>query len=259
MTMRKIQRHDQIVTLTRQHKTVSVDELADKMDVSTQTIRRDINHLCQLNVLRRRHGWAELFEQQLNTPYDQRTTTNAAAKRAVSQVAADLIPDGATVFISIGTTPMMVAEALRDRKQLTIITNNLNAAMALSHETTNRIILPGGELRLPDRDILGEEVAKLFDGYRAEYGIFGVAGVASDGGLLDFHASEVAIREKIRAGCKTSILVLDSTKFGRAAPAVGGNIADVDVIVLDKLPNGEFAAPLEKLSERLKLVGEVTR
>lgn len=259
MTLRKKQRREQIVTLTRQHKSVSVDELADTMDVSTQTIRRDINHLCKLNVLRRRHGGAELFEQQLNTPYDQRTTTNATAKRAIAQVAADIIPDGATVFISIGSTPMMVAEALSGRKQLTVITNNLNAAMALSHETTNRIILPGGELRLPDRDILGEEVSKLFDGYRAEFGIFGVAGVATDGGLLDFHASEVAVREKIRAGCKTSILVLDSTKFGRAAPAVGGNISDVDMIILDKLPDGDFTPLSERVGERLKLVDEVTQ
>ncbi len=256
MTLRKKQRRDHIVALTRQHKSVSVDELADMMDVSAQTIRRDINHLCKLNVLRRRHGGAELFEQQLNTPYDQRTTTNAAAKHAVAQAAAEMIPDGATVFISIGTTPMMVAEALSRRKQLTVITNNLNAAMALSRETTNRIILPGGELRLPDRDILGDEVAKMFESYRAEFGIFGVAGVATDGGLLDFHASEVAVREKIRSGCKTSILVLDSTKFGRVAPAVGGNIANVDRVILDKAPDAEFAPLLTQNTERLRLVEE---
>ena len=126
--------------LTRQMKIVSVELLAEKLAVSGQTIRRDINHLGDDNQLRRRHGGAELFEQQLNTTYQQRSTTNLDGKRAVAVNAAKKIPDNATIFVSIGTTPMMVAEALRDKKHLTIVTNNLNAAMALSHEVTLSLI-----------------------------------------------------------------------------------------------------------------------
>ena len=77
-------------------------------------------------------------------PLDQRAGTNLAGKRDIGEAAAALIPDGATVFISIGSTPLSVARALRRRQRLTVITNNLTAAMALSEETSNRIILPGG-------------------------------------------------------------------------------------------------------------------
>ena len=149
VSQKKIHRRNQIMDLTRQMKIVSVELLAEKLAVSGQTIRRDINHLCDDNQLRRRHGGAELFEQQLNTTYQQRSTTNLEGKRAVAVNAARKIPDNVTIFISIGTTPMMVADALRDKKHLTIVTNNLNAAMALNHEMTNRIILPEGEMRLP--------------------------------------------------------------------------------------------------------------
>ena len=251
----KNSRKDQIMELTLERGIVSVGNLAEKLGVSTQTVRRDINQLCSDNLLRRRHGGVERFEKPLNAPYGERTATNPSYKHAIANAAAEMVADGSSVFISIGSTPTMVAEALRAKKNLTIMTNNLNAAMVLSEEATNRIILAGGELRLPDRDILGEEVTSFFDNYRAEFGIFGVAGVAEDGALLDFHASEVRVREKIRMNCQTSVLVVDSTKFGRNAPAVGGNILDVDRVIMDKHQNDDFKTLLERVNDRLVIVG----
>ena len=237
---------------------VSVGALAELMDVSTQTIRRDIDELCECDTLRRKHGRVELAEQHLNTPFDQRTATNPAGKRDIGAAAAELIPDGSSLFISIGSTPLSVARALRDKKGLTVITNNLNAAMVLSDELTNRIIVPGGELRLPDRDILGGEVVEFFDRYRAQYGIFGVAGVAEDGSLLEFHSAEVKIRERIRENSQVSVLVLDRTKFGRLAPAMGENIADMDHVILDRMPEPAFSHLLTDIEDRLVLAERET-
>ncbi len=255
MSLKKKSRRQTIVELTLQQKFVAVDDLAQTLGVSAQTVRRDINHLCDMNVLRRRHGGAEVFESELNAPYDQRAATNPSAKRAIALAAAGLIPDGSTIAISIGTTPMMVADALAGKKNLTVVTNNLNAAMSLSREATNRIILPGGEMRLPDRDILGDQVIEFFGNYRTEFGIFGVGGVAEDGGLLDFHRAEVRIREKIRQNARMSILVLDSSKLGRSAPALGGAIHEMNLIVLDRRPKDHFANLLDDLGDRLILAG----
>src|SRR5690606_18739544 len=116
-----------------------------------------------------RHGGAELLEATVNLDYGTREVQNARAKEAIARRAAALIPHGATVFISIGTTPAKVSEALRGRRNLIVITNNLNAAFALSGEPSNRIIIPGGELRLPDRDILGDNAEALFGRYRADF------------------------------------------------------------------------------------------
>jgi DeoR family glycerol-3-phosphate regulon repressor len=249
-------RKNLIVELAQERNTVTVDGLARDLDVSPQTIRRDLIDLCQANILRRRHGGAELFEGPLNLSYDERSTTNLGAKKAIGCAAADMVHDGATVFISIGTTPEMVARALKAKKKLTIVTNNLNAAMALSREASNRIILPGGEVRLPDRDIIGDEALAVFDSYRAEIGIFGVGGVDSDGSLLDFHSSEMRIREKIRTNSRLSLLVVDHTKFGRAAPAAGGKLTDVDCIIMDRAPAGEFGPLIDQVSDRLTFAQE---
>lgn len=246
-------RREMILDLVQERGVISVGALAELLDVSMQTIRRDIEELCATEGLRRLHGRIELAEDRLNMPFDQRTDTNLAAKRAIGHAAAQLIPDGASLFISIGSTALAVANALRGRKELTIITNNLSAAMALSDEISNRIIIPGGELRLPDRDMLGDDVVSFFGKYRAEYGVFGTAGVAADGRLLEFHAAEVRASERIRLNSVTSILVIDQSKFGRLAPALGPNITEINHVVTDRAPAGEFAHLAKGLGEKLLL------
>lgn len=256
MSYSKSKRREKLLALVNERGAISVGALAELLDVSMQTIRRDVDELCDGESLRRLHGRVELGEKALNIPFDQRTGTNLAAKESIGAAAAKLIPDGATIFISIGSTPAAVARALRARKGLTVITNNLTAAMALSDELSNRIIIPGGELRLPDRDLLGDEVVSFFARYRAEFGIFGTAGVASDGRLLEFHSAEVRASERIRLNSKTSILVIDRSKFGRAAPALGPKITDIDRVVVDEMPAEDFAEVIDSLGEKIVLAKE---
>lgn len=251
MASKKIRRRDLIQQVVQERGGVSVGALAEMLGVSTQTIRRDLDILCGQESLRRVHGRIELSPDRLNTPFDQRADTNLEGKRAIARAAARGIPNGATLFLSIGSTPLEVAKALLRRQQLTVITNNLGAAMVLAGEVSNRILLPGGELRLPDRDIISEEAVEFFGRFRAEFAVFGVAGVAGDGGLLDFHPAEVRARMQMHRNAQTSILVLDRSKFGRIAPALGGNIAEADRVVIDRAPGAAFLPLLDPLGDRL--------
>lgn len=251
MAPKSIRRRDLIQQVVQERGGASVGALAEMLDVSMQTIRRDLDAICDGETLRRVHGRIELAEDRLNTPFDQRTSTNTAGKRAIAEAAASRIPDGSTLFVSIGSTALNVARALRRRRELTVITNNLSAAMALSEEVSNRIILPGGEVRLPDRDLIGEEVVAFFGRFRADFAVFGTAGVAEDGGLLEFHQSEVRACEQMRRNAQSSILVIDRSKFGRLAPVLGGNLADVDLVVCDRPPPEPFAAVIEALGDQV--------
>ncbi|GAB5439502.1 DeoR/GlpR family DNA-binding transcription regulator [Falsiruegeria mediterranea] len=248
-------RPTKILEAAQTHGRVLVDELAEQLRVSPHTIRRDINALCEQGKLRRLHGGAEFIEGGSNLPYSTRSSLNVAAKRQIAERVVDLIPDHATLFFSIGTTPALVAAALAEHEGLTVITNNLNAALALSDAPGARIILPGGTLRLPDRDILGPQVLDLFRGYRADFAIYGVGGVDTDGSLLDFNEDEVQNRQCQRANARASILVADTTKFGRRAAAVGGNLSDADHIVIDQRPAPPWNEVLDPLSDRLILAG----
>ena len=166
-------RRTRIMEVARRDGRVMVDDLAAEFGVSAHTIRRDINALCETAQLRRLHGGAEVIEGKANIPYATRAVLNFEGKTQIARATAALIDDDSTIFLSIGTTPALVATALAGKNGLTVITNNLNAAMALSENASNRIILPGGELRLPDRDFLGEAAVTLFEAYRADFGIYG--------------------------------------------------------------------------------------
>ncbi len=251
MSSKKQRRRAAISALVLEQGAVTVGSLADRFDVSMQTIRRDVDTLCEGDMLHRVHGRIELSEEFLNTPFDQRASMNLLGKRAIGEATAKLIPDGSTLFISIGSTPLSVAQALQRRKGLTVITNNLSAAMALSDEPSNRIILPGGEVRLPDRDILGDDALDLFARFRADFAVVGVAGLADDGGMLDFHTTEVRARETMCENAKTSLLVLDVSKFGRPAPAFGGRISNMGKVIVDRKPASGFETVMERIKDRL--------
>lgn len=256
MDSKKIRRRDLILQIVQEHGAVSVGALADTLGVSTQTIRRDLETLGDEDGVRRTHGRVELAEGRGNTPFDQRAGTNLVGKRAIGEQAARRIPDGATLFVSIGSTALAVARALHRRKELTVITNNLSVAMALSEEVSNRIIVPGGELRLPDRDFVGEEVVEFFERYRAEYAVFGTAGVGADGSLLEFHQAEVRASERMRRNARRSILVIDHSKFGRLAPSAGAAIGEIDLVICDRPPGPAFAPLIEGLGEKIVFAEE---
>lgn len=235
-------RQQDIVDYVRRHGFRTVEELSDRFSVTPQTIRRDINGLCDANLLRRRHGGAEYIDAPIvNLSYDFRQITNPEAKRVIGLHVAEMIPHRASVSFGIGTTPEFVARALIDHEDLTVVTNNFNVAMTLSARRSNRIIVPGGMLRLPDRDLLGPDVVEMFRAYRVDYGIFGVGGIEPDGTLVDFDRTEVLAREALCQGCRNAIMVADVTKFGRPAPARGGHIGEADLVVLDRAPPTDYA------------------
>lgn len=236
-----------------QQRALSVVTLAEVLDVSTQTIRRDVDNFYAGGLLKWRHGHVESSPWQSNTPFDRRVSNNLTEKRNIGEAAAELISDGSTVHIFIGLTLPSVARELHHRKDLTVITNNLRVVMTLSDEMTNRIILPGGKLRLPVCDILAEEGLVFLNCYRAEFCVFGAAGVVEDGSLLEFHAAEARVRERIIAKSLRLILVVDHSKFGCLTPAVGENIGDFETMILDRLPNQNFALIVERLCYELTL------
>jgi DeoR family glycerol-3-phosphate regulon repressor len=250
-----LDRRAYILELARRDGRVSVDALSEELCVSPHTIRRDINQLCEAAKLRRLHGGAEFIGDRINLPYGQRAVLNYEAKRSMADAVASHVPEGSTVFISIGTTLTLVAEALAGHGGLTVITNNMHAALALSTNASNRIILPGGELRLPDLDFVDPQAHRLFSKYRADVAIYGVGGVDLDGSLLDFHEDEVRAREEMRLNARRSILIADRTKFGRRAAAVGGHVSDADLLVIDELPQAEYCGLVERSPGSVVLSG----
>ena len=140
------ERRDRILDLVRAQGFASIDSLAQRFAVTPQTIRRDINALSDAALLRRYHGGAGLPSNVENTAYANRQVMNRAAKKAIADMVVRHIPDQASLFINIGTTTEAVAAALTDRRDLRIITNNLNVAVMLAAREDFQILVTGGQV-----------------------------------------------------------------------------------------------------------------
>ena len=234
--MKQTQRHDAIIELVKKQGYVSTEELVEQFSVSPQTIRRDLNDLADQNKIQRHHGGAALPSSSENTAWHDRKMMWSAEKARIAQRVASQIPDGATLFIDIGTTPEAVAHALLDHNDLRIVTNNLNVANTLMVKEDFRIILAGGELRSRDGGIIGEATLDFISQFRLDFGILGISGVDSDGSLLEFDYHEVRTKRAIIENSRHVMLVVDHTKFGRNAMVNMGSISMVDAVYTDVLP-----------------------
>ena len=238
--MRLSERQASISELLRENSVLNVDDLAVRFDVTTQTIRRDVNALCDFGLARRKRGRIESLATKGNIAYGSRQILNRGGKMLLAADAARHIPDNSSLSLGIGTTPEILASALLQHKNLRIFTNSLNIAQICCSNPTFEVHVAGGRVRLQDHDVLGPSTIAFFEAYKTDFGIFGVAGVDLEGGLLDFHEEEVSVRKAIRKNCRESILVLDHQKYGRSAHVKGGSIGDVDQVFCDKRPPEEI-------------------
>ena len=240
-----------IVELVRSDGFQAIDALAIQFRVTPQTIRRDVNLLCDRGLLRRRHGGVELPPEGENLAYPARQVLNIDAKRRIAQLVAREVPEGASLFFGIGTTPEQCALALADHSGLRVMTNNLNAALALSRNASCEITVAGGRLRNLDRDVVAGDAHGFFSRFAVDIGIYGVGGVAEDGTLLDFSTDEVTVRSELAQHCRQRFLVLDHSKFGRGATVRGGHVAEASVVFTDRPVPAAIAQQLHDAGVRL--------
>jgi DeoR family glycerol-3-phosphate regulon repressor len=241
------ERQGQILTIVRETGFASIDMLAERFEVTPQTIRRSVNALCEMALLRRVHGGVSLLHPTQNIVYETRQILRPEEKRLIAHRVAEFIPDGASLLIGLGTTPEFVAHALSARKNLRVFTNSLNVAAALARNPDIEITMAGGTYRQHDRDIIGEAAAAFFMRFKADFAIFGVGGIDEDGTFLDFNEGEVEARKAMVASCRTAILAADVSKFGRPAPVRGGHLADIDHLFCDA-PVPAAVAPVAEAS-----------
>jgi len=230
------QRQQEILILVQQHGFVAIETLAQNFNVTPQTIRRDINTLCDQQLLTRYHGGAGLISSVENVEYTTRQVMNLEEKRWIAEMAAKQIPDNASIFINIGTTTEEVAKALQNHTGLRIITNNLNVAVILRNNPSFEIIIAGGAVRPRDGGITGEATIDFIRQFKVDFGIIGISSIDADGTLLDFDYHEVRVTQAIIENSRQVFLVADQSKFERCAMVRLGNINQVDALFTDHPP-----------------------
>ncbi|HUG62062.1 MAG TPA: DeoR/GlpR family DNA-binding transcription regulator [Methylomirabilota bacterium] len=240
-----IPRQYSILDLAKQVGRVTVEDLAVRFDVTPQTIRKDLNELCDQRLLARVHGGAILASSVENVGYDARRQIAAREKMAIGKAAAALVPNEASLFINIGTTTEAVAQALLQHSGLMVITNNINVANVMRAYPQVEVVIAGGVVRRSDGGIVGEAAVDFIRQFKVDFAIVGASAIDDDGSLLDYDFREVKVAQAIMANARRVILVADSTKFDRTAPVRIGTVDQVDVFVTDRCPSDKLRSLLD--------------
>jgi DeoR family glycerol-3-phosphate regulon repressor len=249
-------RQESIMVLAREAGRVAVDALAERFEVSPQTIRKDLNELCEAKLLARVHGGAMLASGTDNMAYAARRALAAAEKRRIAAAAARLIPDGSSLFINIGTTTEEVARALANRERLLVITNNLHVVSILLPSPGIEVVVAGGLVRRADGGIVGEATLDLVAQFRVDIAVIGASALDPDGTLLDFDWREVRVTQKIIENARKVVLVADALKFARTAPVRIAHVAQLSAVVTDAAPPDRFAEACAEAGVQLVVVEE---
>jgi DeoR family glycerol-3-phosphate regulon repressor len=223
-----------IMDYIREHGSVQVDQLSNHLQVTPQTIRRDLNQLYEQQLLQRVHGGAVVKDNIENLGYGARKILMAEEKSEIAQRVAELIPDNSSLFINIGTTTERVAEYLYHRKGMLVITNNINVASMLWPAPGLEVMIAGGAIRRTDGGIVGSSAEEFIDNFKVDYAIIGCSAIDSDGDFFDYDLREVRVTRAIIQHARSVILVTDSMKFERRAPIRIGNLSSIATLVTDE-------------------------
>jgi len=243
--MRLQKRQNEIMASVRQHGACSIIELARQLEVSDETIRRNIKPLVDQGLIDKVHGGVVLSQkQEPEPPFAKRMNVRVEAKQLISARVAMLIKDGDSIMLDTGSSTAYVARALGDHRNLSVVTNCTEIARTLAREASNRVHLCGGALRSDDWATFGSSAIDFVRQFHVNYAILSIGGVTADGGFMDYHLEEAEFSRAVIAQAEKTIVVADHSKFGNPNFIRVCNFDEVDMVVVEQAPPAEIESAL---------------
>jgi len=243
-----------LLEVVRTQGTATIEQLAGTLDVTLQTVRRDVQRLADAGLLSRFHGGVRVASSTVeNLAHQQRVSLNAEGKARIARAVAQQVPNDCSLILNIGTTTEAVARALLHHEGLRVITNNLNVAAILCDNAGCEVIVTGGVVRARDRGIVGEAAVDFIRQFRVDIAVIGISGIEPDGSLHDFDYREVKVAQTIIAHAREVWLAADSSKFNRPAMVEMARLNQIDRLFTDTAPPEPFPALLADAGVRTEI------
>ena len=241
------ERQKQILSLLTRQGRLSVAEIVAQFAISEATVRRDLESLASQGKAQRVHGGVISVEQAPpELPILERENIQADEKTRIGLSTASLIADKETVFLGSGTTVLEVARNLRDRKNLTVITNSLPVLNMLAGKKEITVISLGGMLRESELSFIGHITEQALAEIRVDKVIMGTRGVSLEHGLTNDYLQETLTdRAIIKSGCEV-VIVADHTKVNRVSTALLAPLDSMQTFVTDSKADKKFIQALKK-------------
>ena len=243
------QRREEMLAAVRSGA-MHVTDLAESFGVSEMTVRRDLRRLADAGRLERVRGGAVSVSSE--RPFDETATERYDVRRRIGAAAAELVQDGQTVMIDIGTTTLEAARHLRGR-DVTVITTSLAVYEELADDETIDLILPGGLVRRNYRSLIGVVAEDSLRQLSADVLLLGTSAIDHQLGVWDSTMVEVPIKRAMIAACEHIVLLADAAKFSFAGQVRVCDAAALDVLVTDEPPPPACATAIARSNIEVRL------
>ncbi|MCD2173440.1 DeoR/GlpR family DNA-binding transcription regulator [Rhizobium sp. C4] len=243
-------RHGEILKLLEIDGSMAVSDLAERLGVSLETIRRDIKPLAESGAVLRMHGAVALPSALGEAPFEKRMREMSAAKKKIAESVARTIADGESLMLDTGTTTSFLARELLGHRRLTVITNSSDIARVLASVNGNRVYMAGGEIRPDSGAVFGLSASEFITRFSVDHAIIS-AGAVDPTGILDYALDEAEFARTVLSRGRRKLAVTDSSKFTRAGLVHVCGFADLTDIVTEAAPPVNIADAIRAADARL--------
>lgn len=232
--MLAIERRSEIMNIIKRDRSVRVNKLSEKFEVTEETIRRDLDKLDKEGKLKKTYGGAVLEDYvSEESSFSDRLKVNMEEKKLIATYANHLIEDGETIFIDMSTTALEVAKNVDSAKNFTVITNSLNALIELSQRPNINLITIGGIFNESTLSMEGPMTNKFINQYYADKTLFSVKAISQERGVMDSKEHLAEIKRQMIGNAKKVILLADGSKFNQSALVRVIDVESIDMIITD--------------------------
>ncbi len=246
------ERQQEILTRSRLDGRVEVKDLADALDVTPETVRRDLTTLERRGLLRRVHGGAIPVERLgIEPAVADREGRMAGQKERIAKAALDELPDGGAIVLDAGTTTIRLAEMLPTDRELTVVTHALPIAMLLASRPSITLHLLGGTVRGRTLAAVGPWAERAMADVYADVAFLGTNGLTVERGLTTPDLAEAGVKRALVAAARRTVVLADHTKVGRSDFAQVAPLSAVDTVVTDSELEPDLADEIESAGPRV--------
>ncbi len=246
------ERQQEIVTRARLDGRVEVRDLAETLDVTPETVRRDLTALERRGLVRRMHGGAIPVERLgIEPAVADREGRMAGQKERIAKAALDELPDGGAIILDAGTTTVRLAEMLPTDRELIVVTHGLPVATVLAARSNVTLHLLGGMVRGRTLAAVGVWAERAMQDVYADVAFLGTNGITAERGLTTPDLAEAGVKRALVAAARRTVVLADHTKFGRADFAQVAPLSAIDTVITDSGVPGDVAEEIESTGPRV--------
>ncbi len=249
LTMLAIERRNKILSILQKESRVVVNDLSTLFDVTEETIRRDLEKLEKEGFAKKTYGGAIINESvNVDLPYTVRKKANVTNKQRIAEIISSLIEDGDHVMMDASSTAVYVAKHLKNKKNITLITNSIEILLELSDMTGWKVLSTGGTLKEGSLSLVGYQAENMISNFHVDKAIVSCKGIDMEKGITDSNEMDAHIKKLMFEAANVKILAADSSKFNRISFTKISALEDIDVLVTDSELDEKWLQSLQSVN-----------